>query len=102
MHVISRKTLRLAAKRLPMAAGGLEHWYRVARQAEWRNLQQVRESFPHADAVVVASGNIATVFNVCGNNFRLVTVMHYNRSKVYVAMVLTHAEYSREKWKGQL
>jgi mRNA interferase HigB len=102
MHVISRKVLRLAARRHPAAAGGLEHWYRVARQAEWRNIQEVRQSFPHADAVVVDSGNIATVFNICGNNFRMITVMHYNRGKVYVTMILTHAEYSRDKWKGLL
>jgi mRNA interferase HigB len=102
MHVISRKSLRLAAQRHPAAAAGLEHWYRVAREAEWRSIRDVRVSFPHADAVVVDSGNVATVFNIGGNNFRLITVLHYNRFKAYVAMVLTHAEYSRDKWKGQL
>ncbi len=102
MHVISRKALRVAAQRYPVAAAGLEHWFRVAREAEWQNIRDVRASFPHADAVVVESGNVATVFNIGGNNFRLVTVLHYNRGKAYVAMVLTHAEYSRDRWKGQL
>ena len=41
-----------------------------------------------------------TVFNIGGNKFRLVVVIHFNRGKVYVRHVLTHAEYDQEKWKG--
>ncbi len=101
MHIIGRKTLRLAAQRHPDAQTAIDHWYRVARCADWHNIADVRNDFPHADAVRVASGNTATVFNVAGNKFRLVTVIH-NRSKVYIGMILTHAEYSRQSWKGQL
>jgi len=102
MHVISRKLLRLAAQRHPDVQAGLDHWYRVARKADWRNIGDARREFPHADAVRVGSGNTATVFNIAGNKYRLVTVLHYNRAKVYVAMVLSHAEYSKETWKGRL
>ena len=102
MHIISRKALRAAAQRHPNAEPSLEHWYRVASKAEWRDIRDVRRAFPHADAATVASGNTVTIFNVAGNKYRLVTVIHYNRSKVYVAMVLTHAEYSKEAWKDRL
>ena len=102
MHVISRKALRLAAQRHSDAEPGLDRWYRVTRKADWRSIADVRKAFPHADAATVASGNTVTIFNIAGNKYRLVTVMHYTRSKVYVAMVLTHAEYSKNAWKGRL
>jgi mRNA interferase HigB len=40
-----------------------------------------------------------TVFNIGGNKYRLVTAIHYNRSKVYIRAVLTHGEYDRNRWK---
>jgi mRNA interferase HigB len=102
MHVISRKALRAAGQVHPDAQTGLDHWFRVAQKADWRNIADARRSFPHADPVAVASGNTATVFNIAGNKYRLITVIHYNRSKIYVAMVLTHAEYSKDTWKKHL
>ncbi len=50
--------------------------------------------FPHADQV----GGL-TVFNIGGNKARLVAAIHYNRRKVYIRAVLTHAEYDAGKWK---
>ena len=66
------------------------------------SLNEVRIAFPHADVVEVASGKPVTVFNVAGNKYRLVTAIHYNRQVVYTLRVLTHAEYSKGKWKEQL
>jgi mRNA interferase HigB len=40
-----------------------------------------------------------TVFDIGGNKFRLITSIHYNRRKVYIRAVLTHAEYDRGNWK---
>lgn len=40
-----------------------------------------------------------TVFDIGGNKYRLVAAIHYNRRKVYIRHVLTHAEYDRDKWK---
>jgi len=40
-----------------------------------------------------------TVFNIAGNTYRLITVIHFNTGRVYVRRVLTHAEYDRGTWK---
>lgn len=50
--------------------------------------------FPSADRV----GKL-TVFNIGGNKVRLIAAIHYNRKKVYIRAVLTHAEYDEERWK---
>lgn len=42
-----------------------------------------------------------TVFNIGGNKYRLIVVIHYNRRKVYIRAVLTHEEYTRGGWRRE-
>ncbi|MGI2902303.1 type II toxin-antitoxin system HigB family toxin [Tolypothrix sp. VBCCA 56010] len=51
--------------------------------------------FPSADQV----SNL-TIFNIGGNNYRLITLVDYNYQKVFIRHVLTHAEYDKEDWKN--
>lgn len=39
------------------------------------------------------------VFNIGGNNVRLVAAVHFNTGRVYVRHILTHAEYDKGGWK---
>jgi mRNA interferase HigB len=52
--------------------------------------------------VRVASGRIATVFNACGNKYRMIVAFHYDKPRVYMLRFLTHAEYDKQAWKKQL
>jgi len=74
----------------------------LLENAAWKNLVETRKYFPHADEVVVKSGSTVTVLNLGGNNWRVLTAIHYNRQTIYILEILTHAEYSREKWKDRL
>ncbi len=94
MHVISRKKLRQFWEEHPDAETPLRAWLQIARQAEWETFADVRAVFAHADQI----GRF-TVFNIGGNKYRLIAVIHYNRGKVYVRHVLTHKEYDRGHWK---
>jgi mRNA interferase HigB len=40
-----------------------------------------------------------TVFNFCGNDYRLVVAIHFDRQIVFMLRFLTHAQYSKDKWK---
>lgn len=102
MRIITRKRLREFARQHPDAAEPLEKWHRLVREAKWKNLQDVRRVYPHADSVIVGSGSAVTVFNVCGNKYRLIAAIHYNRQRVYVLRLLRHAEYSKNFWKDSL
>jgi mRNA interferase HigB len=55
---------------------------------------ETRRDFPHADPV-----GVFTVFNIGGNNFRLIAAIKYRWQVVYVRHILTHAEYAKDKWK---
>jgi mRNA interferase HigB len=94
LHVISRKKLLEAAAEHNELTQPLDAWYRIAKKALWKNLVEVRQVFPTADAV----GQF-TVFNIKGNTYRLVTEINYQAGRVFLRHVLTHAEYSKEKWK---
>jgi mRNA interferase HigB len=74
----------------------------LAMAARWTSLQDVRATFSHADGVTVKSGRTVVVFNIAGNKWRLITAIHYNRQLLFTLIVLTHAEYSRGKWKDML
>lgn len=94
MHVISRKKLKEAATRHRALEAPLDVWFRIAKRASWQTLADVRKTFSSADLV-----DKWTVFNVKGDQYRLITEINYRFQRVYVRHVLTHAEYDQEKWK---
>ena len=94
MHVISRKTLRQFWQQHPESEMALARWFKIMEQTDFKNVAELRKSFPNADQV----GNL-TVFNIGGNKARLIAAIHYNRRIIYVRHVLTHREYDEGKWK---
>jgi mRNA interferase HigB len=94
LQVISRKRLLVAAQTHAGLAEGLDIWYRIAKQAQWRSLIDVRQVFPAADGV-----GRYTVFNIKGNHYRLICEISYRTGRVYIRQVLTHADYDKGAWK---
>lgn len=92
--MISRKRLREFAARHPDAEGPLLAWYRIMKRMEFRSFADLRRAFGSADKV-----GPLTVFDIAGNRYRLVATVHYDRRRVYVRHVLTHAEYDRGGWR---
>jgi mRNA interferase HigB len=71
LRIVSRRAIREFCADHAEAAKPLDSWYRIARQAEWRSIADVRATYPHADAV-----GRCTVFNIHGNPFRLISAIH--------------------------
>jgi mRNA interferase HigB len=94
LRVISKAAIAEFSEQCPEAREPLMHWYRTTKRAVWRNLVETRRDFPHADPV-----GVFTVFNIGGNNFRLIAAIKYRWQVVYVRHILTHAEYAKDKWK---
>jgi mRNA interferase HigB len=95
MHLISISKLREDAAQYPGMEKQIQKWYKVTQQAEWQNLEDVRQSFKDAEAV----GNF-TVFNIKGNAYRLIVGIDYERQLIYYKYFLTHAEYDKDRWKN--
>jgi mRNA interferase HigB len=94
MHVISFPVLREFGEEHNDAQATLRSWYKTAQRAEWKNLAEVRQTYPHADPV----GGY-TVFNIGGNKYRLVVSINYRAQVIYIKGIFTHAEYDEENWK---
>jgi mRNA interferase HigB len=84
------------------AEAPLRLWYKTTEKATWNNFTEVRRSFSTADTAKVASKNTVVIFDIGGNKYRLIAAIHYNTGCVYALKVMTHAEYSRNKWMDQL
>jgi mRNA interferase HigB len=95
MHVISRKKLLSFSQIHANASVSLDNWYRIAKAATWKHLDEVRQDFSGAEAV----GNF-TVFNIKGNDYRLIVYVSYSTQRIFVKYILTHAEYDKDKWKN--
>jgi mRNA interferase HigB len=94
LHIITRRKLLEAAEKHGDLGESLDVWYRVAKRAKWKNLMDVRQVFPAADAV-----EEFTVFNIQGNAYRLITEINYQTGRIFLRHVLTHAEYSKGGWR---
>lgn len=102
MRIIKEKFLKEVVPPRSKAGKWLDAWRLVVRAAEWRNLEELRRSCPSADAVRTKSGRNVTVFNVCGNDYRLIVAIHYDKQRIYTLRCLTHAEYDKNDWKNEL
>jgi mRNA interferase HigB len=91
MRVIAKKALREFWERFPDAEGPLLAWYREVEPEDWDAPAKVKEKFRNASIV----GNNRAVFNIKGNDYRLVVRINYPYRVVYVRFVGTHAEYDR-------
>jgi mRNA interferase HigB len=91
MRVIAKRTLREFWEQHADAEQSLKAWYQDAAQATWTSPQDIRQTY--ATASIVANNRV--VFNIRGNQYRLVVAINYAFGIVYIRFVGTHAEYNR-------
>lgn len=93
MHIISHRKLRefYESPGKEDSRVALERWYDIAQKADWHNFSEMRIDFPTADYV----GNQRYVFNIRGNNYRLVVVVKFTIGRVFIRFVGTHTEYDK-------
>lgn len=94
MNTISYKKVREFVQRYPESESPLHAWYKIAKKASWKNIVEVRNDYPHADIV-----GRYVVFNVAGNNYRLIAEIHFESQLLLIRHILTHREYDKDKWK---
>ena len=93
MRIISQRKLRdfYESKGREDSKIALERWYQIAEEAEWKNFSDIRVDFPNADYV----GNQHYVFNIKGNNYRLIVVIKFTINRIFIRFVGTHKEYDK-------
>ncbi len=96
MRIIAESRLKRMVQEHGDCLDQVTAWVHEVRAAQWHSLMEVRRTYRHADAV----GDL-TVFNIKGNDYRLVVGIDYQWGCVYIKHLLTHAEYDKEDWKKQ-
>lgn len=97
MRVIARRTLRefiesrTGHKDQAALKAALDAWFDEARKAKWRGTADVKRLY--ATASIVTADRI--VFNIKGNDYRLVTAVDFEKGIVWIKWVGTHKEYDR-------
>jgi mRNA interferase HigB len=94
MHVISRKMLREAEEKPGDLVGPLGTWFKVAKKAHWKNIEDVRKTYRDTDPV-----GPYTVFNIKGNSYRLIVKIEYRFELIFITRVQTHAEFDKGDWE---
>jgi mRNA interferase HigB len=82
----------------PLSASSLNDWYEKTKKADWQNLNELKQVFNSCDLV----GNDRYVFNISGNNYRLVAMIHFKKRTLYIRAIITHREYDEFNKKGTL
>jgi mRNA interferase HigB len=94
MHVISHRKFIDFYSIHPDTKASLENFYKIIAKTNFDNFNHLKQTFPSADQV-----DNCTVFNVGGNNVRIIAAIHYNLHKIYIRHVLSHTDYNEGKWK---
>jgi mRNA interferase HigB len=91
MRIIAKSTLRAFWKRFPDAEESFLAWFREAEKADWASPAKVKEQYGNSSIV----GDNRVIFNINGNNYRLVVKFNYKYRVGHVRFVGTHAEYDK-------
>jgi len=91
MRIISVSTLKAYYTKNPQAKVAIEEWVDKTAKAEWRNFADIKQTFNTVSQV----GGQHYVFNLKGNDFRLVVVVKFTIHHVYIRFVGTHSEYDK-------
>lgn len=77
------------AKKHPESRGPLEAWYAEAKRARWNSMKDIKERFGTASIL----NNERVVFNIHGNDYRLVAFIRFKTRLLFIRFIGTHHDY---------
>jgi len=93
MRIVTYKRLKEFSRKHADAENPLNYWYHTVAKKGWDNINALRQDFNSVDYV----GNHRYVFNIKGNDYRLIAIISFNAKKVYIRFIGTHSEYDKIK-----
>ena len=91
MVIISKSTLNRFSVENPECKDAISKWYKVTKNAQWRNYSDLKNSFNSTDYV----GNNRYVFNIKGNQLRLIALIIFETRTLFILFIGNHEEYSK-------
>jgi mRNA interferase HigB len=91
MRIVTHATIREYSKKYPEASVALREWYTKTKYSQWSSFSDIKQTFNTVDYVT----NNRYVFNIKGNDFRLVAIIIFPSKKVYIRFIGTHKAYDK-------
>jgi mRNA interferase HigB len=91
MRIFTEKAIKEFVEKYPDSKVALQEWTSIVKKSEWTSFADIKKTFNSVDAI----GNQRYVFNVKGNNYRLVVVVKFTLGFIYVRFIGTHKEYDK-------
>lgn len=91
MRVIAKRTLRTFWSKHKDSEQQLKAWFKEAQEARWKKVKDIKRDYPSASLL---PGN-RIVFNIKGNQYRLVVRINYDYGVVWIRFIGTHGEYDK-------
>ena len=91
MNILVKKSILYYTKKYPVAETPLLIWYNEFSKLEFRNFNELKNVYGNASIVT----NNRVVFNIKGNDFRLVVSINFFHRACYIIWFGTHKEYDR-------
>ena len=91
MRVIAKRILREFWEKHSDSKQQLKSWYQETSNVEWMNTKNIKKEYPSASFLT----NNRVVFNIKGNNYRLIVKINYDYQMVWIRFIGTHAEYDK-------
>ena len=89
MRVIAKKILREFWEKQPDSTEQLKTWFKEASKTKWTSSNDIKSNYPKAS--ILKSNRV--IFNICGNNYRLIVNINYLRQWVFIRFIGTHDDY---------
>jgi mRNA interferase HigB len=88
-----KNTSRILKKKHSDSEEQLKSWYREIEKAHWKNINELKSEYPNAS--ILKDNKI--VFNIKGNNYRLIVKINFEFQISWILFIGTHAEYDKIK-----
>lgn len=90
-RIVAKRTIREFWEKHNESKEYLQTWYLIAKAAEWKTPNDIKKYY----ATISILKNSRVVFNIKGNDYRLVAKINYNKQWLFIRFVGTHEEYDK-------
>lgn len=93
MRIVTYRRIKGFSAKHADVETALNLWFHVVTTKKWKNFNDVKQTINSVDYV----GNHRFVFNIKGNDYRLISIISFNAQKVYIRFIGTHGDYDKIK-----
>lgn len=90
-RIFARSTIKRFWEKHKDSEQHLKTWYDTAMNSDWKNPNDVKQTYTNAS--VLNNGRI--VFNIKGNDYRLVTKINFEKQWIFIKFIGTHNDYDK-------